>query len=186
MYINKIIAIVIYLFILGNIKAFICYKLGDVSAKKGITVKPWYHIEPIGLIMLYFFNVGWGKSIHTNMMNYKNREAGILLSNLIPIVLSFILGYIANIALLGGIENETINIILMNVMIISFSNGIFNIIPIAPLHGEKIFKLYGNSNITLKLTTYEKVFQMVLMLAVTMGYVTNFINKILKIIIIGL
>ncbi len=181
-----ILASILYLFIVGNAKAYVNYKIGDTSSKKYITLNPIKHIEPIGLILMIFFSVGWGTVIETNSYKYNDRKKGILLVGAVPIILSFTLGYITNMTLLFAPSLNANVIYFLNMfMYISFANGFFNLIPINPLHCEKIFRLYGNPNIVMKMSSYEKILQMLLVIFITTNIFRQVINILMSLVIIS-
>jgi Zn-dependent protease len=63
---------------------FVAYKLGDPTAKQmgRLTLNPIKHIDPTGLMMLFFFRFGWAKPVPYNPNYFKNRKQGTLLVSL--------------------------------------------------------------------------------------------------------
>ena len=78
---------------------FVAYKLGDNTAKNEgrLTLNPFAHIDPIGLLMLLFAGFGWGKPVQVNPRNYTRKmsmeKADALVSAAGPIM-NFILAII--------------------------------------------------------------------------------------------
>ena len=64
------------------IHGLIAYMFGDLTPKREgrLTLNPISHIDPIGLILLFFMNFGWARPIHTNPSNFKNKRAMILVA----------------------------------------------------------------------------------------------------------
>ncbi len=134
--------------------AFMAYKLGDETAKKEgrISLNPLKHIDPIGLLSLFIFKIGWGKPVEYNP-NYikvddiKKAEAKIALAGpvsnfIMALILIFIVGIISKFAPIN-----TFTVAIAQIIYIAFTLniglGVFNLIPFPPLDGEKVFyKLY--------------------------------------------
>ncbi len=123
--------------------AFVADRLGDPTprAHGRLTLNPLKHLDPLGTLALFIFRFGWGKPIPIDPMNLKNPSRGEMLislagpaSNLVT-ALIFSLAFrflpIANIPLLIAFFYTTIAI--------SITLAIFNLIPLYPLDGSKIF-----------------------------------------------
>lgn len=134
--------------------AYMAYKLGDDTAKNEgrISLNPAKHIDPVGLLSLFIFKIGWGKPVEFNprqikVSDIKKAEAKIALagplSNIIlALVVAIVLALITTLAPKTNVVT-IISVILYNTFILSIGLGLFNLIPFPPLDGSKIFyKLY--------------------------------------------
>lgn len=144
---------------------FIAYKLGDDTAKrKGrLSFNPIKHLDPMGLLMMLIFHVGWAKPVPVNMYRFKNPKRGMAitaiagpLSNLlISIVFLFIFGlfYIP----LGKTQLGTYLLSMIELTAyISVGLAVFNLLPVPPLDGSKVlFSLISDENYY-KLMRYER------------------------------
>ena len=135
--------------------AFAAYKLGDdTPVQQGrLTLNPLDHIDPLGIAMLLFAHIGWGKPVQVNPRNY-NRNisvekadaivsfAGPLMNFITAIIFALI--YCA-VLKFGGISFLTSNIgyiilsIVASIVTLDIGLGVFNMIPLPPLDGSKIF-----------------------------------------------
>ena len=123
------------------------YVLGDKTAKrqKRISLNPLRHIDPIGLIMLVVFRVGWAKPVSVDMRNFKNPKrdmaltalAGPLSNMLLSCLLLFIIGLLFRALIIGAVGKTALAFLRMTATLSMFL-GIFNLIPIPPLDGSKI------------------------------------------------
>ena len=55
---------------------WISYKLGDPTAKQAgrLTLNPLKHLDPLGVLCMLFFHVGWAKPVPINPWYYKNKK----------------------------------------------------------------------------------------------------------------
>ena len=127
------------------------YAFGDPTAKNQgrLTLNPLKHIDMFGSILLpallYFthagFLFGWAKPVPYNPYNLKNRRlgefcvsiAGILTNFLIAVVFAVVIHFAVALNLSQPAVDLLVYIILLNVTL-----GVFNLVPIPPLDGSKI------------------------------------------------
>ncbi len=128
--------------------AWVADKLGDTTprAQGRLTLNPLSHIDPFGLILLLFANIGWGKPVQINPRNFNSNksietcEALVSLAGpLINLILAFIF-MIIYYALFWFTEcSEIILLIVFYTITVNIGLGVFNLLPIPPLDGSKIF-----------------------------------------------
>lgn len=146
-----LILILIYSIVLHELMhGYVADKLGDYTPRIAgrLTLNPLAHLDPIGSILLpilsiYFFKIGfgWAKPVPINPLNFKNPQkdmvkvaiAGPMTNFILVLLFLFLYKFFSFIGLtqfmylmLAGIR---INLILT----------IFNLIPIPPLDGSRIF-----------------------------------------------
>ncbi len=138
--------------------AFVAYKLGDTTPKEQgrVTLDPIKHLDPIGTFLLIFAHLGWGKPVEINPNNFSkiSKGKGEVLVALAGPVMNFILAFILTIIfyaiiVFGGVEVLTsmagINVasivltMIYYAIVVNIGLGVFNLIPIPPLDGSKIF-----------------------------------------------
>lgn len=120
-------------------------RLGDNTPRLNgrLTLNPLAHLDPLGSLMLVFAGFGWAKPVPINPYALqRNSSAGVMwvslagpFSNLLLALTAAIPLRLGLVSLYGGgfasqllVEFVYINLLLM----------LFNLIPIAPLDGEKI------------------------------------------------
>lgn len=130
------------------------YALGDKTAKNmgRLTLNPIKHLDVLGTICIIFLHFGWAKPVPVNPNNFKNPKAGMSLTALAGPVSNFILAFLSLfleglyiIAMGNKVASGVlyvISYIIVNFLytsaFINISLGIFNLIPIPPLDGQKI------------------------------------------------
>lgn len=113
-------------------------RLGDPTprAMGRLTLNPLAHLDPLGTAMIFIAHFGWGKPVPIDPYNFTNPRRDEILVSLAGPASNLILGSIIGIIYLTtGYSNQ----ILFTVAIVNFSLAIFNLIPIPPLDGSKVF-----------------------------------------------
>lgn len=135
--------------------AFAAYKLGDdTPLRQGrLSLNPLDHVDPLGIAMLLFAHIGWGKPVQVDPRNY-NRNisvekadaivsfAGPLMNFITAIIFALIYCAIVKFAGIGFLTSSVGIIVLAivgSVVTMDIGLGVFNLIPLPPLDGSKIF-----------------------------------------------
>jgi len=141
--IYTIVALIIAITIHEATHAWTALKLGDPTAKLNgrLTLNPLAHLDPIGTIMLFIVHFGWGKPVPVDWRNLQNPSVDnflIALSGpLSNFILAFIFGIIFRVMPFVPVLSESISVIVL----INIAIGVFNLLPIPPLDGSKIWHL---------------------------------------------
>ena len=182
--------------------AFVAYKLGDdTPLRQGrLSLNPFDHVDPLGLAMLLFAHIGWGKPVQIDPRNY-NRNisvekadaivsfAGPLMNFITAIIFALIYcaiikftGYAFLITKIGSIVIAIVaNIITMNIGL-----GVFNLIPLPPLDGSKIFLPILPSNAKSWFIEHEQTFYFIFLIIWITGIASNLISPIISSITSGI
>ena len=130
-------------------------KLGDTTPRNQgrLTLNPLSHLDPFGFILLMFANIGWGKPVQINPNNFNSNKSRGFCNAMVALagpLMNFFIAIIACIVyvVLKELELEFINTFAGNIIIIFLSTlitiniglGVFNLVPLPPLDGEKIFR----------------------------------------------
>ena len=122
------------------------YLQGDQTGKNlgRLTLSPFAHIDPIGMLLLVVAGFGWGRPAPFNPSNLRNRRFGTTLvaiagpiSNLVLIAVFGILFRVIISALALPAENLLV-IFLIFLIQINIVLMVFNLIPIPPLDGSRV------------------------------------------------
>jgi Zn-dependent protease len=122
--------------------AWVATMFGDETPRMygRLTLNPLKHLDPLGSILLLFAGFGWAKPVPINPRAMRSRS-GVMWTSLAGPGSNFIMAIIAAIPLRLGVpfgSTDLFGFFLVNFMEINLLLMLFNLIPIAPLDGEKI------------------------------------------------
>ncbi len=163
--------------------AYSAHLLGDDTAKVygRMTLNPSAHVDPIGILMMLIFKIGWARPVPVNPNNFKNYKFGNVLVSLS--------GAIANIvtAIICVLINKSVNMYAINLIagytiVYNVGFAAFNLLPIPPLDGWGIissFIPYKYNDIVYK---YENMSNIIFLLLILTGAYEIFVSPIRNII----
>jgi Zn-dependent protease len=138
---------------------FVAYHFGDPTAKlRGrLTLNPIRHLDlfysfllPLGLFLAHFPVIGGAKPVPVDPFNLKDvkKDYALIslagpLTNLILVMIGSIIAHIAfpHASLFELHELGVAGLVLYTVIQINLALGIFNLLPIPPLDGSKLFAM---------------------------------------------
>ncbi|OFW57186.1 MAG: hypothetical protein A2133_08885 [Actinobacteria bacterium RBG_16_64_13] len=138
----------------------IAYRLGDPTAKRAgrLTLNPLKHLDPIGTAMFFITYIvggrvfGWAKPIPVSPYYFKNRQRGMAIVGAAGPITNFVLAIILILVLNWihpGSDGRLFHVLLL-AFEVNIVLGLFNLIPIPPLDGSRVFGAFLPRN------AYEK------------------------------
>lgn len=126
--------------------AWTAYRCGDPTAKNlgRMSLDPVKQMDLVGTICLLFFRFGWAKPVPVNPRNFRHPRRDEILVSLSGIIMNFILSFAAygilfvTMTWLGWTNPIYVNIMLP-VVTLNITLGLFNLLPIPPLDGFQFF-----------------------------------------------
>ncbi len=195
-FLAKVFALVIVLYIYYISKAIIAYNLGDKSTriKEAITFNIFKALEPVGLILFFVMNCGWAKPINISYLYMKDRKKATYLIHILPNVIIFLVGVllVTTVNILGGVLPVGFKVhyftFVTQYVFYSCTYIILNLIPVAPFDMYSVLTKVGKPNTRMYLSNNEKIFQMVFIFILFFGilnvliipFSTFFVNLMLK------
>ncbi len=178
-------------------------KLGDPTAKymRRLTLNPLSHLDPLGTVSMLFFGIGWAKPVPIDPRYFKKPKKGMALVGLAGPLSNLILAFIA--ALLRRITIVGINAIILSASpsvglfntllvvemffeIFEFMNislAVFNLIPVPPFDGSRIFYSFLPAKLYFAVMKYERYILIVFLALLYTGVVSLPISFITDMII---
>lgn len=152
--------------------AFAAVKLGDETPKMQgrLSLNPLSHLDPIGIIMLIFAHIGWGKPVEINPRNFKGRistsaaeaivsAAGPIMNFILALVFSLIFAALAKfVPSIWTMAGGVVATIILDIIIVNIGLGVFNLIPLPPLDGSKILAHFLPINARRWFIEHENIF----------------------------
>lgn len=158
------------------------YKLGDPTAKLSgrITLNPLKHFDLFAILFFVLFRVGWAKGVPIDSRNFKDPKKGMVLSALAGSLTNILLAFLSMVILkfvgLIPVHSEGIyltlyyiSMFLSSMVSVNLMLAIFNLLPIPPLDGSKIFFSLLPERIYYKIMSYDQIMIFVAIALVLVG-----------------
>lgn len=182
--------------------AYAADKLGDDTPRMQgrLNLNPMSHIDPVGFFLLMFAGFGWGKPVQINTSNFNRNVrsdkgeaivsfAGPLMNFIIAIISAVILTAIymlSSATFLGSTIGTIIYVLLQELIIINIGLGVFNLIPLPPLDGSKIFINFLPYNARRWITENSNIFYYIFLAIWLTGLASVIISPVINILYKGL
>ena len=137
--------------------ALSAYKNGDSTPKATgrLTLNPFNHIDPIGMVCCALLGFGWARPVQINPSNFRNVKRGIVWTSISGVLMNLFLAFIGYGLYMLVLKINTINVFVEFLVVlfyymffINLSLAVFNFLPIYPLDGFKFVEAvtkYNNS-----------------------------------------
>ena len=158
--------------------AFVSYKLGDSTAKDygRMTLNPVAHFDLWGAFCMVLAGVGWAKPVPTNVRRFRNPKRDMAISAAAGPVCNLLLAY------LGMILYKLCWYLISNQMIwgittaflwvfisLNISLAVFNMLPIPPFDGSRIFLTFLPTKYYFQVMKYERYIMFAMLILVMFG-----------------
>lgn len=165
--------------------------LGDFTPRMNgrLTLSPFAHIDPIGLLMLFLTQIGWAKPVPINLNNFSDWRKGELQVSLAGPLANLITALVATIAFAlcfkYNVDSHEVISMIQLIIIYNVNFAIFNMVPIPPLDGSKVLSSLLPGRIAYK---YQRLFSnaqytfLILILLVFSGVLSIIIRPISSVI----
>ena len=176
--------------------AYMAHYLGDPTPEQAgrLTLNPLAHLDLFGTIMMVFAHFGWAKPVPINPENFNkkvNINVGIALVGIAGPFINLLLAYISYQLLVifpvAGVDSFLQISLWVNAMLC-----VFNLIPIPPLDGANIVRVFLPDNIMRKYDEMANYGFIILVILIMLPITGQFLNvaivwviKFLSLFVIG-
>jgi Zn-dependent protease len=171
---------------------FAAYKLGDTTAKTDgrLSLNPLRHIDLIGLLFLIVARFGWAKPVMVNPINLKNPKRDMAIISFCGPLSNFLLAFVFLLIIfpvwrfLPRAEENILpyyaRYFIEAFLAINIGLGVFNLIPIPPLDGSKVFAaLLPNSVYQKVMSVNHNIMLLIVMALAYTGMLSKLISPII-------
>ncbi|MDD6483326.1 MAG: site-2 protease family protein [Clostridiales bacterium] len=164
-------------------------KLGDPTPRNEgrLTLNPLAHLDPIGTLLMILTGFGWARPVGVNPMYYRDRKKGMAIVGAAGPLMNFLLafgavliyGIYAVVCMKLGTGLGALSYMKLFVQVFVFRNlcfMVFNLIPIPPLDGSRIFTMFFSDRIYYTLMQYERYSMLLIMVLSLTGALNSIIG----------
>ena len=160
--------------------------LGDTTAEESgrLTLNPISHIDPMGAVAMLLFGIGWAKPVPVNparcskvkpkaamaLIGAAGPLSNLLLAFIVEIIYKAVIYSNAEILLSGRESMYLYLVIALNQIIyLNIYLAIFNLLPVPPFDGSRIFLAFLPTKLYFKVMKYERIIMIVIMVMLFLG-----------------
>ncbi len=167
---------------------YLAYLMGDPTAKNSgrLSLNPVRHFDLFSILFFVIFHFGWAKGVPVDPRYFKSPKKGLVYSSLAGPLTNIILALISLVIfkLILKISFTSQVLLIIFTYIAMFFNymvsvnamlAIFNLIPIPPLDGSKIFLAFLPENLYFKALSYDRYMMIISLILVYTGVLDKFI-----------
>ena len=182
--------------------AYAADKLGDDTPRMQgrLNLNPMSHIDPVGFMLLMFAGFGWGRPVQINPRNFNRNvrmDKGEAIVSVAGPLMNFALAIVSAIALgatymfstssfLLSTTGNIVYLLLQQLVAINIGLGVFNLIPLPPLDGSKIFISYMPYNARRWILEHSQIFYYIFLAIWITGLAGVIISPIINLLYSGL
>ena len=150
---------------------------------------------------MLLFGFGWAKPVPVNSRYFKNPKRGMALTALAGPLSNLLLGFIGTVihvilfrvSMSYGGNNEYAVLILEAAVLffyyfvyLNIALAVFNLIPVPPFDGSRIFYVFMPDKWYWKVMKYEKIIMIVVLLGFVFGFFGSFVSYITNVAVNGM
>ncbi|MDR2899076.1 MAG: site-2 protease family protein [Clostridiales bacterium] len=193
--IARLIAIIIAFSVHEFSHGLASYILGDPTAKTDgrLSLNPMRHIDPVGFICLLVLRIGWAKPVNVDPRYYDNPKWGMAITALAGPASNFLMAAAAififfpiSVFFGDSPSMQFPNLLFVEFLGINISLMIFNMIPIPPLDGSKVFFAVFPDNMYFNMISTTNISNIIFVVILFTGVASRIIGPVQSFFINGL
>ncbi len=166
---------------------YMAYRLGDPTARNmgRLTLNPLKHLDPVGALCMVLFHFGWARPVPINTRYFKKPRRDTALTAAAGPISNFIMAFLGllvqQILFAIFIRHPATTQFAYNLQyaaltlfsyfhILNLSLGMFNLLPVPPLDGSRIFLTFLPGKYYFGIMQYERYIQLGLLLLLWLGF----------------
>lgn len=162
-------------------------KCGDKTARAQgrLTINPLAHLDPIGTIMIFLVGVGYAKPVPVNPAKLRHPRKNMALIALAGPASNLIMSFLCVFIYFGiyrfapeSTVTEAVCTFFNFAAVVNISLAVFNLLPVPPLDGAKIWGSILPDKIYFKIMSYEKYIMIGLMVLLFLGVFNRIVSTI--------
>lgn len=183
---------------------YAAYRLGDPTAKNlgRLTLNPLRHLDPVGFVCMLLAGFGWANPVPVNSRYFKKPRRDIALvgfagplSNLLLAIIFLLLlrflgfGVLANLTVKTELQFNLVYFAILFLYYGVYMNitlAIFNLLPVPPLDGSRIFYVFLPPRAYYKVMQHQRVITLVVMALLLLGPLSALVNFLSTLILKGM
>lgn len=176
---SAMVAIVIAISVHEFGHAFVAHLFGDDTAKNQgrMSFNPARHLDPVGILAMLIFKVGWARPVPVNPNNFKNFRLANFCVSIAGVVMNLIFAIIG--ALVYKYVNfYAINLIAQFVIVYNLVFASFNLLPIPPLDGWSMISSFIPVQLDYKIRRIEKYSFLIFVILIVTDLYSYFVTPI--------
>ncbi len=175
---------------------YVAMKCGDRTAYNlgRLTLNPVKHLDPIGTVCLILFGIGWAKPVPINTRNFKHPRRDTALTaaagpaaNLALGIVFALLCHCAALIPAGGSEKAVTVVYVLTLFLyiaceLNVFLAVFNLLPIPPFDGSRIFFIFLPTKWYFGIMKYERYIRIALLILLWFGFLTGPLSRLSELI----
>jgi len=191
------------------VKAMVSTAQGDPTPRQHgfVTLNPFRYFEPVGFLFVLLFGFGWGNPTPTAALHYKNRQQGVVITYVTPVLINLLLGIgaVIGVNILLNIHYGQVNynmfflsirmamwtsdpyyiaiLVLSHFAMVNINIALFNLLPVYPLAANRLLLLFSRPDTIARVNHYEKPMQIAMIVMLAFNIIAMILSPILHIIV---